>query len=209
MSEEVVNQGGDKDPELGLATRKILEKWLGKESMSLRHAAFIAHGASPEAGGRGLYAARRAAVKDTDDSLTRSIALKPLKTVGDLELYETSKVFQELASKDHKFPTKVKNVLLAKKIIRPVEMRPERHGNTDRFESDRTQVLHAMVEVLADLQLHPSCRKGGAVDGAVVGMDLARTVIANQQVLFDGGKSPLETETIAKLFNEIVPPQVR
>ena len=164
---------------------------------------------NPEAGGRGLYAARRAAVKDTDDSLTRSIALKTLKTVGDLELYETSKVFQELASKDHKFPTKVKNVLLAKKIIRPVEMRPERHGNTDRFESDRTQVLHAMVEVLADLQLHPSCRKGGAVDGAVVGMDLARTFIANQQVLFDGGKSPLETETIAKLFNEIVPPQVR
>ena len=53
MSEESGNQGGHEDPEKGLVTKEILEKWLGKESMSLRHAAFIAHGANPAAEGRG------------------------------------------------------------------------------------------------------------------------------------------------------------
>jgi len=66
-----------------------------------------------------------------------------------------------------------------------------------------------MIQVLADTTLHPTCRKGGAIDGPVIGADIARTILSSRQTLFEGGKLPLKSETIAKLFNEIVPPQVR
>ena len=66
-----------------------------------------------------------------------------------------------------------------------------------------------MIQVLADLQLHPSCRKDGAVDGPVIGEELARTIVSKTETLFEDGKLPLKPGTIAKLFNEIVPPQVR
>ncbi len=211
MNEEPVNQGGNEDPELGLATREILDKWLGKESMSLRHAALIANGASPETEGRGVSAARKAAVRDAEDVLTRSVKLTPVGTVGGQELYETSEVFRALEKKGHKFPALVKKALLRKNLIssgtRRVRSQP--HGNTVLNEDKRVQVMHAMIRVLADPALHPTCREDAATDGPVVGEALARTIVANRQALFDGGKLPQEPGTIAKLFNEIVPPQVR
>jgi len=208
MSEEPVH-GGNENPVMDLATRDSLDKWLDKETMSLRHAAFIAHGASPLAADRGMSADRRAAVRDTDDFLTRSIRLKPLKTVGDQQLYKTTEIFDELARMDHKFPTFVREILLKKHLIRPgTRVRAERHGNAERYEGNRIQVMHAMIRVLANPDVHSSCRKDGASDGRLVGMDVARTVIAHQQALFESGKSPQKAETIAKLFNEIVPPQI-
>ncbi len=159
MSEES-DLGGNANPVTGLGTRDILDIWLCKESMSLRHAAFIAHGASPMAADRGMSAHRRAAVKDTDDALTRSIKLKPSKTVGDQELYKTSEVFQELARKGHNFPTPVREILLKKHLIRSgTQVRSERHGNTERYESNRIQVMHAMIRVLANPDAHPSYRR--------------------------------------------------
>lgn len=174
----------------------------------MRH--LIAHGASPDAQGLGLSVDREAAVVETCDFLSRVIKLKPVKTVGDQELYETSKVFQPLAArKGQEFPALVQEMLLDKKLIRfGIQVRPQPHGNVERYEGPRTQVLHAMIRVLADPGLHPTCRKDGAVDSPVIGTDIARTVIASQQALFDGGKSPLKPGTIAKLFNEIVPPQI-
>lgn len=210
MSEESVNQSGNEDPEPGLATREILEKWLAYDSMSLWHAALIAHRASPAAEGLGLSADREAAVRETREFLSRSIELKLLKTVGDQELYKTSEVFQELANKGHKFPALVREILLKNNLIRPTMRRqPVRHGNVERFEEERIQVMYAMIRVLADPALHPTCRENAATDGPVVGIALARTIVANRQVLFDGGKLPQQPETIAKLFNDIVPPQIR
>ena len=210
MSEESVNQGGKADPELGLATPEILETWLAYDSMSLWDAALIAHGASPDAGGLGLNAGRREAVEGTYDILVRSAQLEPVKVKEDQELYKTSEVFQVLASKGHRFPVMVKEILLKKRHIRSgTQVRSVRHGNTERYESDRIQVMHAMIRVLADPNLQTTCRKNGAADGPVVGVDLARTIDANRQALFDSGKSPRKTETIAKLFNEIVRPQIR
>ncbi len=208
MSEES-DQGGNANPVTGLCTRDILDIWLGKESMSLRHAAFIAHGASPLAADRGMSVDRRAAVRDTDDFLTRSIRLKPLKTVGDQQLYKTTEIFDELVRTGHKFPTPVREILLNKHLVRvDTRVRAERHGNAERYEGNRIQVMRAIIRVLANPDVHSSCRKDGASDGRVVGMDVARTVIAHQQALFESGKSPQKAETIAKLFKEIVPPQV-
>ncbi len=211
MSEELVNQGGSEDPETGLATREILDRWLAHDSMSLRHATLIANGANPEREGRGVSAARKAAVRDAEDVLTRSVELTPVGTVGGQELYETALVFQVLAAKNHDFPAMVQEALLEKNLIpsgtRRVRSQP--HGNTVLNEDKRVQVMHAMIQVLADTALHPTCRKGAAMDGRVVGIELARTIVRNQKTLFDGGKSPQKPESIAKLFNQIVPPQVR
>ena len=211
MSEELVNQGRTEDPETGLATREILDIWLGKESMSLRHAALIANGANPEREGRGLSDDRKTAVRDAEDVLTRSVELTPVGTVGGSELYETELVFQVLAAKNHDFPAMVQKALLEKNPI-PSGMRQVRsqpHGNTVLNEDKRVQVMHAMIRVLADTALHPTCREDAAMDGPVVGIELARTIVRNQQNLFEGGKSPQKPGTIAKLFNEIVPPQIR
>ena len=104
----------------------------------------------------------------------------------------------------------VKEALLKNNRIRPTTRRqPVLHGTTERFEEDRIQVMHAMIRVLADTALHPTCREDAAMDGPVVGIELARTIVRNQKTLFDGGESPQKPETIAKLFNQIVPPQVR
>ena len=199
------------DPEMGLATPEILERWLSFETMTLRHAALISHGASPEAEGLGLYEGNRQAVEDTLDVLSRVVRLSPVKGEGDQALYATSKVFKALAEKDHVFPATVRAALLERKLIPSGKRRvqAQQHGNAERFEDDRVQVMQAMIRVLADPMLHPACRKDGTVDGPVIGIDIARTVISNQKALFEGGKSPQKTGTIAKLFNEIVSPQVR
>ena len=211
MNDDSISQDGDKDPETGLATPEILDHWLGKESMSLWHAAFIAHGANPVQQGSGLHADRVADVLATEDFLSRSTKLKVVRTVGDQELYATSEIFQTLAErKGWKFPAPVSEMLLEKKLIRlGIQVRPQRHANAERYETERTKVLHAMVWVLADPILHPTCRKGGAIDGPVTGADLARTIVAKCDTLFEGGELPMKSETIAKLFNDIVPPQVR
>lgn len=39
MNDDSISQGGSEDPEVGLATREILDRWLGKESMTLWDAA--------------------------------------------------------------------------------------------------------------------------------------------------------------------------
>ena len=68
--------------------------------------------------------------------------------------------------------------------------------------------MYAMIRVLADPALHSTCRADAATSSPVVGTALARTIVANRLALFDGGKLPQQPETIAKLFNDIVPPQI-
>ncbi len=45
MNDESKTPSNDADPERGLATPDILKRWLAFETMNLRHAALIAHGA--------------------------------------------------------------------------------------------------------------------------------------------------------------------
>ena len=78
----------------------------------------------------------------------------------------------------------------------------------ERYEGPRIQVMQAMICVLANPEYRPSCRKDETVDGSVSGAALARTIMANQKDLFVDGKSPQMPDTIAKLFNDIVRPQV-
>ncbi len=143
--------------------------------------------------------------------LSRVVKLTAVKGEGEQALYETSKIFRALAAKDHDFPPKVRAALLERKLIPSGRhrVRAQPHGNAERHENNRTRVLHAMVHVLADSALHPLCRKDGAADGPVIGEELAKIIILKADTLFEDGMSPLKLGTIAKLFNEIVPPQVR
>ena len=211
MNDESKTPSNDADPERGLATPDILKRWLEFETMTLRHAALIAHGASPEAEGLGLYDENQQAVEDTRDMLSRVVKLTAVKGEGEQALYETSKIFRALAAKDHDFPAKVRAALLERKLISSGRhrVRAQTHGNAERHENIRTPALRAMIRVLADSALHPLCRKDGAADGAVIGEELAKVIILKADTLFENGKSPLKQGTIAKLFNEIVPPQVR
>jgi len=211
MNDESKTPSNDYDPGRSLATPEILNRSLNFDSMTLWDAALIAHGASPDAGGLGLDKSHRRAVEDTHKVLSRLVKLTPVKGEGDEALYETANIFKALAAKGHEFPAMVKEALRDRDLISSGKrhVRSQPHGNTERFENDRIQVMQAMISVLADPVLHPTCRENAAIDGPVVGIALARTIVVNRQALFDGGKLPQQPETIAKLFNEIVPPQVR
>jgi hypothetical protein len=82
------------------------------------------------------------------------------------------------------------------------------HGNTKVNEEKRVQVLHAMIRVLADPDLHPKCRQGGDPEGTAVGEQLGALIVRLEDQLFPDEKSPRAAGTIAKLFNDIVRPQV-
>ena len=168
-------------------------------------------GIGPRGRSLGLDKSHRRAVEDTHKVLSRLVKLTPVKGEGDEALYETANIFKALAAKGHEFPAMVKEALRDRDLISSGKrhVRSQPHGNTERFENDRIQVMQAMISVLADPVLHPTCRENAAIDGPVVGIALARTIVVNRQALFDGGKLPQQPETIAKLFNEIVPPQVR
>ena len=96
MNDESKTPSNDADPEMGLATPDILKRWLEFETMTLWDAALIVHGASPDAGGLGLYESRRRAVEDTRDVLMRMVELTPEKGEGDRALYKTAKIFKEI-----------------------------------------------------------------------------------------------------------------
>ncbi len=210
MNDESKTPSNDYDPGMSLATPEILNRWLDFETMTLWDAALIAHGASPDAGGIGLSERSKRAVEETCEVLSRVVKLKPGKGEGIEALYATAEIFEVLVRKGHEFPAMVKAALLERHLIpsgtRRIRSQP--HGNTVLNEDKRVQMMRAMICVLANPDLHPSCRDRGAVDGEVVGTDLARTIMANQKDLFVGGKATQVPGTIAKLFNDIVRPQV-
>ncbi len=210
MNDESKTSSNDYDPGMSLATPEILNRWLDFETMTLWDAALIAHGASPDAGGIGLSERSKRAVEETCEVLSRVVKLKPGKGEGIEALYATAEIFEVLVRKGHEFPAMVKAALLERHLIPSGtrRVRSRQHGNTERFENDRIQVMQAMINVLADPVLHPTCRKDTAMDAPVIGIELARTIVRNQKTLFDDGKSSQKLETIAKLFNEIVRPQI-
>ena len=193
----------------GLATLEILKRWLAFESITLSDAALIAHGASPDAGGLGLSEDRSRAIADTHDVLSRSTRLRPPKVVDDQELHETSDVFRTLWTGGHRFPEIVGVMLLKMHVVHSgTQVQRQRHSHAERYGDDRIQVMRAMIQVLADPTLHPTCRRDGGVEGTFVGIDLARTIIANEERLFEARKSPQKARTVAKLFNKITGPKV-
>jgi len=204
-----MGEPSDGKTEDGLARREILEERLDHDGMSLWDAALIANGAHPATDASALTKRLRDAVYDTESILNRLIKLKPAKVIDGHELYETVKVFRELQKTSHRFPTLVAEVLIKKWLIRSQSLgQRKRHGNAERFENERIEVMKAMIRVLANPELNIACREKEAPENRVVGAALARKVIENQDWLFEDEKSPRQSGSIANLFNEIVPPQV-
>ncbi len=165
----------------GLATPEALEDWLSRKAITLWDAALIANGALPGTDASTISKQRRDTVFATQELLSRSVGLEPAKTAADQELYKIETVFKALAEADHEFPDSIRAALQARALIpKPRGAWQLPHGNTLANEDKRQQVIHAMIRVLADPKLHPSCRKDGAEDGEVLGTDLARTIIANE-----------------------------
>jgi hypothetical protein len=190
----------------GLLTDEVLDEWLRFETLTLWHAALLANDACPQAMGLGLSPAHEGEVVDTYNLLRRSGKLRPTGTEDDTNLYNARGLFKDLDRQGFSFRPKIKQALLKRGIIGGIKrIRGDAHGNILRYETQRSEVYAAIIRVLADPNLHSQCCKDGTADSEVVGVHVARTVIANEQQLFENGKCPVKQETIAKYFNEIRP----
>lgn len=196
-------------PDDGMATPEVIQEWLNRDTISIWDAALIANGAYPGTDAGLVSKECRDAVYETEGLLGRSTALKRVDTAIEQDLFQIETVFKALENSGHEFPLLVKDALQDRKLISKKRGTWQAvHKNTAINEQKRTQVLHAIIRVLADPELHPKCRKDCEALGEVVGSHLGELIVRLEDRLFPDEKSPRQAGTIAKQFNDIIRTQV-